>query len=381
MEKTVEIENFKVGRREKGFGYFYFVPEKVNFQWEWRDAHLNTLLEKASISLGELNSFARLVPNIDLFIQLHVTKEAVVSSRIEGTQTNMEEALLAEENIKPERINDWKEVRNYSKAMHLAINELKTLPLSSRLLCKTHEILLSGVRGEQKMPGEYRNSQNWIGGVGLNDAVFIPPTHTYVSELMGDLENFLHNDEINVPALIRIGIAHYQFETIHPFLDGNGRIGRLLITLYLVSKGILHQPLLYLSSFFEKNKSLYYDNLTLVRQKNDLMHWLKYFLVGVDETARQASETLSEILRLKEKIETDIRNKAGRRTHTAFTLLTHLFRNPAINVKQAAEICNISTKAANDLITFFEEQGILIESSGQIRYRVFVFEPYLRLFR
>ncbi len=381
MKKTVEIESFQSGRWEKGYGYNYFVPAEVNLQWEWRDPQLNTLLEKASISLGELNSFARLVPNIDLFIQLHVTKEAVVSSRIEGTQTNMEEALLSEEDIKPERRNDWKEVRNYSSAMQLAITELKSLPLSSRLLRKTHEILLSGVRGEQRMPGEFRSSQNWIGGIGLQDAVFIPPAHTYVGELMGDLEKFLHNDEINVPDIIRIGIAHYQFETIHPFLDGNGRIGRLLITLYLVSKGILHQPLLYLSSFFEKNKTLYYDNLTVVRQKNDLLHWLKYFLVGVDETAKQASGTLSEILRLKEKIENEIRNKAGRRTHTALNLLTHLFRNPTINIKQAAAICSISPKAANDLISFFEEQGILVENSGQIRYMMFVFEPYLSLFR
>ena len=381
MIKNIEIENFTAGRKEKGLGYSYFVPEKINVQWEWKDAQLNTLLEKASISLGELNSFARLVPNIALFIQLHVTKEAVISSRIEGTQTNMEEALLAEEDIQPERRNDWKEVNNYSRAMNLAIEELRKLPLSSRLLCKAHEILLTGVRGEHKMPGEYRASQNWIGGVGLHDAIFIPPAHTYVGELMGDLENFLHNDDINVPALIRIGIAHYQFETIHPFLDGNGRIGRLLITLYLVSEGILHQPLLYLSSFFEKNKSLYYDNLTMVRERNDLVHWLRYFLVGVHETARQASETLSEILKLKESIENDIRSHAGRRAHNALNLLTHLFKNPAINVKQAEAICKLSTKAANDLIAFFVERGILVESSGQMRYRVFVLEPYIKLFR
>lgn len=381
MNKNIEVENFKAGRREKGIGYSYFVPEKINVQWEWKDAQLNTLLEKASISLGELNSFARLVPNISLFIQLHVTKEAVISSRIEGTQTNMEEALLAEEDIQPDRRNDWKEVNNYSRAMNLAIEELRQLPLSSRLLCKAHEILLSGVRGEHKMPGEYRSSQNWIGGVGLHDAIFIPPAHPYVGELMGDLENFLHNDEVSVPALIRIGIAHYQFETIHPFLDGNGRIGRLLITLYLVSEGILHQPLLYLSSFFEKSKSLYYDNLTMVRERNDLAHWLKYFLVGVNETARQASETLSEILKLKEGIENDIRSHAGRRAHNALNLLTHLFKNPAINVKQAEAICKLSPKAANDLISFFVGREILVESSGQMRYRVFVFEPYIKLFR
>lgn len=377
----MDIETYKSGRLERGLNYRYFVPELINRQWEWKDARLSTLLEKASISVGELNSFARLVPNIDLFIQLHVTKEAVISSRIEGTQTNIDEALMPEEEISPARRNDWLEVRNYSTAMGNAIKELETIPLSSRLLCKTHERLLSGVRGEHKMPGEFRSSQNWIGGTSLNDAVFIPPAHTYINELMGDLENFLHNENIHVPALIRIGIAHYQFETIHPFLDGNGRMGRLLITLYLVSQKILHQPLLYLSVFFEKNKSLYYDNLSRVREKNDLMHWLKYFLIGVDETARQASDTLSAILKLQEEIENTVRSSAGRRTHSALALLSHLFKEPFINVKQAEGICKLSTKAGNDLVNFFVQQGILKEISGKSRYRLFLFAPYVELFK
>ncbi|MCL4456624.1 MAG: Fic family protein [Nitrospirae bacterium] len=377
----MDIEAYKSGRLEKGFNYSYFVPESINRQLEWKDPQLSTLLEKASISMGELNSFARLVPNIDLFIQLHVTKEAVISSRIEGTQTNMDEALMPEEEISPERRNDWLEVRNYSEAMGNAIKELEHIPLSSRLLCKAHERLLAGVRGEHKMPGEFRTSQNWIGGASLNDAVFIPPAHTYVNELMGDLENFLHNESIHVPALIRTGIAHYQFETIHPFLDGNGRIGRLMITLYLVSQKILHQPLLYLSVFFEKNKSLYYDNLTRVREKNDLMRWLKYFLTGVDETARQASNTLSDILKLKEQVENTLRGIAGRRTHSALALLTHLFKEPFINVRQAEGICDLSKKAANDLVNLFVQQGILKEISGKTRYRLFLFAPYVDLFK
>jgi Fic family protein len=377
----MEIEAYKSGRFEKGFNYSYFVPELINRQWEWKDPLLGTLLEKASISLGELNSFARLVPNIDLFIQLHVTKEAVISSRIEGTQTNIAEALMPEEEISPERRNDWLEVRNYSEAMKNALIELEQLPLSSRLLCKAHERLLAGVRGEHKMPGEFRHSQNWIGGASLSDAIFIPPADSYVNDLMGDLEKFLHNEGIHVPALVRIGIAHYQFETIHPFLDGNGRIGRLLITLYLVSQRILHQPLLYLSAFFERNKSLYYDNLTRVREKNDLMHWLKYFLTGLDETARQASNTLSDVLKLKLRLENALCSVAGRRTNSALVLLSHLFKGPVISVKQAKVVCDLSTKAANDLIGLFVQQGILKEISGKTRYRLFVFTPYLDLFK
>jgi Fic family protein len=285
----INIEKYNSGKQVKHqTGYSYFMPNQVNESWVWEDQSINTLLEKAAIKLGELNSFSKLVPNIDLFIQLHVTKEAVVSSRIEGTQTQMDEALLDEDEISPERKNDWVEVNNYIKALNQAIQELENLPISSRLIKKSHQILLDSVRGENKQPGEFRTSQNWIGGNTLADAVFIPPNQIYVNELMGDLEKFLHNEEINVPALIKIGIAHYQFETIHPFLDGNGRIGRLLITLFLVDQKILNKPLLYLSAFFEKNKGLYYDNLTFVRTKNDMKQWLKYFLVGVAETAESA---------------------------------------------------------------------------------------------
>jgi len=381
MQQKKNIETFTSGHFEKTAGYKYFVPSTINHQWEWSDGALNTLLEKASIKLGELNSFARLVPNTDLFIHLHVTKEAVVSSRIEGTQTTMDEAFLPENEISPERRNDWHEVRNYTDSLNKAIQELKCLPLSSRLLRNTHNILLQGARGKHKMPGEYRRSQNWIGGNSLYDASFIPPNFNYVDELMGDLENFLHNEEIEVPALIRIGIAHYQFETIHPFLDGNGRIGRLLITLYLVSEKILEKPLLYLSVFFEKNKGLYYDNLTRVREKNDLIHWLKYFLVGIAQTSEQAVETLLTILKLKERLEMDIAKNWGKRSSQALVLLQYLFEDPIVTVKQVEDICKLSKKSANDLVSEYQRAGILMETSGQTRYRVFVFHEYLNLFK
>jgi Fic family protein len=379
--ETISLETFQAGHSEKGAGYSYFVPTKINKQWVWQDPVLNKLLEKAAVKLGELNSYARFVPNIDLFIQLHVTKEAVVSSRIEGTQTNMDEALMPEEEILPEKRNDWREVHNYTIAMNEALEALKTIPLSSRLLRNAHSVLLSNVRGEHKNPGEFRTSQNWIGGLGLNDAAFIPPSHHYVNELMGDLENFLHNKDIDVPELIRVGIAHYQFETIHPFLDGNGRIGRLLITLYLVSEGILEKPLLYLSVFFEKNKTLYYDNLTFVRTRNDLARWLKYFLLGVEQTATKAIATLTEVLKLKEHLDSMIQNEFGRRARNAQALLQHLYREPIITVEQARMHTNLSFKAANNLITSLQTLGILKEITGQSRNRIFVFEPYLKVFR
>ena len=376
----ISLEKYKSGSLQSGVGYKYFVPTKINEQWQWQDTQLNTLLEKASIYLGELNSYAKLVPNIDLFIQLHVKKEAVISSRIEGTQTNIKEAILPVEEIAPERRNDWKEVQNYTQALNTAIENLERLPLSSRLLKNAHEVLLSGVRGEHKLPGEFRTSQNWIGGSGPTDAIFVPPAHHYVEELMGDLENFLHNDKINVPALIRIGIAHYQFETIHPFLDGNGRIGRLLITLFLVDQNILHLPLLYLSVYFERNKSNYYDNLTRVRDKSDMLHWLKYFLIGIEQTSKEAVSKLSEIIELKKRLESEIHKTWGRRTQSALILLNHLFNEPIVTVKVTERICSLSKKAAGDLIESFEKNKILQELTGQSRNRVFIFDSYLDLF-
>lgn len=376
-----EIEKYRAGHFEKGFGYKFFVPDLINDEWSWRTPIINKLLEKAAIKLGELNSFARLVPNIDLFIQLHVTKEAVVSSRIEGTRTNMDEALLPIEEIKPERQDDWLEVKNYVAALNAAIVELQHLPISSRLLRNTHKTLLQSVRGEHKLPGEFRTSQNWIGGASLSDAVFIPPQHQIVNSLMGDLESFLNNDQIEVPSLIRIAIAHYQFETIHPFLDGNGRIGRLMITLFLVNEGILEKPLLYLSEYFENTKELYYDNLTKVRTHNNMLQWIKYFLVGVEKTAANAVDTLSKVIQLKNDLESQINSGFGRRSNSALLLLNILFRNPVTTIENAAKKCSLSYKAANDLVRIMHEKNIVEEMTGQSRNRIFIFKPYLDIFK
>jgi Fic family protein len=377
---AITLDAYIAGVSRKAYQYNYFLPSTINDDWQWTSPAINQLLEKAAVKLGELNAFSRLVPDIDLFIRLHVTNEAVLSSRIEGTQTNMGEALLPEEEISLERRDDWKEVNNYIRALNTAIEELRTLPVSSRLIKQTHAILMNSVRGEYKAPGEFRTTQNWIGGASLVDAAFIPPGHEHVPELMSDLEKFVNNDELQIPALIRIAIAHYQFETIHPFLDGNGRIGRLLITLYLVAAGVLDRPLLYLSAFFESNKSLYYDNLTFVRTRNDMQQWLKYFLVGVEETATQASNTLSRILQLKITTEKTIHDHFGRRAPSAYLLLNHLFKEPVINVDEAVRILKVTYKPANDLVAMLCEYQILREVTGQSRNRLFVFSPYLRIF-
>jgi Fic family protein len=366
----MDIADYRSGIYQEGYQYRYFVPEAINHPWTWTDDRINALLETASLKLGELNAFSRLVPDTDMFILLHVYKEAVVSSKIEGTRTNIEEAMIDEKDIDPEKRDDWIEVNNYVKALNGAIDELKTLPLSCRLIRDAHRILLSSGRGKRKTPGEFRLSQNWIGGASLADAVFIPPAHTELPELLTDFEAFLNN----------AGIAHYQFETIHPFLDGNGRIGRLLVALYLVSSGVLDRPLLYLSEFFEKNKTLYFDNLTLVRQKSDLGQWLRFFLTGVVETATKSGETLRKIIALKGEIEKERILAMGKRSKQALDLFHGLFRKPLISVRDAQELTGLTPKAANDLVQAFAERRILTETTGYRRNRVFLFADYMELF-
>ncbi len=377
----MNISEYKAGVWRQGNHYQYFLPEKINHSFVWTDESVNELLEKASLKLGELNSFSRFVPDLDMFIKMHVVKEAVTSSRIEGTRTNIEEAIVDEKEVNPEKRDDWHEVNNYVTAMNTAIEELKTLPLSNRLIRNTHRILLSSGRGEHKTPGEFRKSQNWIGGASLNDAVFIPPAHMELPVLMSDLENFLHNKDIRIPHLVRIAIAHYQFETIHPFLDGNGRIGRLLITLYLVSSGVLEKPLLYLSDFFERNKGLYYDKLELVRTKNDMTQWIKFFLTGIMQTSEDGVATLHRIIELKTNIEQEKILVMGKRTKQGMALLKALFSKPVMTVKDVQQVTGLSPKAANDLAQTFLTAGIFAETTGYQRNRVFSFQEYLKLFQ
>lgn len=375
----MQVEQFVSGQWLQQYQYRSFSPTPINQSWEWLDPALNTLLEQASRALAELNTLSLMVPDVDLFIRMHIAKEANTSSRIEGTQTQMDEAIMRKEQIAPEKRDDWQEVQNYIEAINVAIEELKTLPLSNRILKKTHAILMSGVRGDHKMPGEFRISQNWIGGSNLNNAVFVPPHPHEVPNLMGDLEKFWHNENIQVPDLIRIAISHYQFETIHPFLDGNGRIGRLLITLYLVSKGLLHKPALYLSDFFERNRSSYYDALTHVRNTNDLMHWLKFFLTAVIETAVNSKNTFMTIMALRQEVEHQILS-LGRRAEKAKTLLMYLYQRPMISVNEAAGILEGSHQAANSLVKELEDMGILKEATGYGRNRIYLFERYFTLF-
>ncbi len=371
---------YRSGRYLSQGYYKSFQPEWINRQLQIENMEILQLLSQADRELGRLDMYSKYIPNIDLFISMHVIKEATQSSKIEGTQTNIDDALLEKEDLPLDKRDDWEEVQNYIKAMEWAVYQLDKLPFSSRLIRETHRILLQGVRGEKKRPGEFRISQNWIGGATINDAVFIPPVHTSVPELMSDIEKFIHNEEIHIPELLRIGLVHYQFETIHPFLDGNGRVGRLIIPLYLVSKGIIRKPVLYLSDFFEKNRKLYFDNLTRVREKNDLEQWFKFFLVGVIETAKNGIKTFDGIMQLQKQ--TDIKIQSlGSRISKAKKVIDYLYKRPMITADKVSEIASVSMPSSYKLISGLEDNNILKEMTGRQRSRMYVFDSYIKLFR
>lgn len=377
----MDIKDYVSGQYIEQYQYKSFRPTKITHEWINSDPQLQSLLSNADRAIGELNAFAQLIPDVDFFIRMHVAKEATQSSKIEGTQTNIEEAFYEERDIIPEHRDDWREVQNYIAAINDAIEQLKELPLSNRLMRDTHRRLMQSVRGKDKMPGEFRKSQNWI-GVSLKNAVFVPPHCDEVVDLMSDLERFLHDEENHVPHLIKIAIAHYQFETIHPFLDGNGRLGRLMIALYFASAGLLTKPALYLSDYFERNKTEYVDRLMGVRLGNHMSQWLIFFLHGVCETAKRSIDVFKSILALKEKIEREkLPHFSTRKQANAQALMKILYQRPVVEAKSVSQYLNINANTANSLINDFVEFGILTEVTGGRRNRIFLFGDYMGILR
>lgn len=374
------MKEYKAGTYILYKGYKPYNPSFINEDIDWNLEELASLLQDASLWLGKLNSYADLIPNIEFFIKMYATKEATNSNQIEGTRTTFEDAITPIEQIKPELHDDWHEVQNYIQAINYSIERLNDLPLSTRLIKEAHKILLQGVRGEHKTPGEIRKTQNWIGGSSLKDAFFIPPEPNMLPDLLSDIEKFLHNENLQVPEIIKAGIAHYQFETIHPFLDGNGRIGRLLIILYLISTGLLNKPVLYISDFFERNRMSYYDALSMVKQTDNMTQWLKFFLSGIIETSKNSIRTFDEIIELKKEAENKL-TKIGKKATNGQRLLELLYSQPKVNTKLVSKELNITSATANGVLKAFVEIGILEEKTGYNRNRVYIFEDYIRIFR
>ena len=372
---------FLAGSYKQQFNYRSFLPCFINgAEFEFEDKKLLAKVEEAGSYLGKLNGYSQIFPNIDWFIRMHVVKEATTSSLIEGTKTNLDEALLPKTEILPEKKDDWQEVQNYIKAINWAVGQLPRLPLSMRLLNKAHQVLLAGVRGKYKNPGEIRKSQNWIGGNTLANARFIPPHQDDLPDLLADLEKFWHNQEIKLPFLIKVAIAHYQFETIHPYLDGNGRIGRLLITLQLIEQGLLSKPTLYLSEFLEKYRVEYFDSLGRVRLNNNLEQWLIFFLNGITATAKKGVLTFDQLIKLQKMCRKKI-DCLGRKKKLGQKLLEILFGSPIIKVNKAAKELAVTFPTANDLLKDFVKTGILKEATGFGRNRLFSFAEYISIFK
>ncbi len=365
-------------------GYRAFIPKPLppNPPIKY-DGELRSLLSQADRALARLDGVTTVLPNPELFVGMYVKKEALLSSQIEGTQASLEGVLKFEADITPsEDINEIKEVINYIKALNYGIERLKELPMSNRLIKEIHKILISGTRGSNKTPGEFRQTQNWIGpaGANLNEATFVPPPPHLVPELMSDLEKFMHRKD-DIPPLVKAALIHTQFETIHPFLDGNGRIGRLLLTFYLYWQGVLTKPLLYLSFYFKKHREEYYNLLMEVRLNGEFEEWTKFFLKGVVEVSNEATATAKEIITLKEDlIKMLIERKIG--SGYAVGLLELLFSMPIITSKDVQNKLGIRSKdTISRLLEKFVKAGIIEEVSGKKRYKKYMFSEYIDIIK
>lgn len=364
-------------------GYRAFLPNPLPPDPPVRvEGTLQQRLSDADRALGRLDGSVETLPNPNLFVYMYVRKEAVLSSQIEGTQSSLQDLLAAEAQVAGGLPGDVGEVVNYVRAMNLGLARLNELPVSIRLIREIHHELLQGARGSRLAPGELRQSQNWIGpgGSTLATATFIPPPPHDVPALLGDVETFLHRED-DVPLLIKIGLAHAQFETIHPFLDGNGRIGRLLITFLLCERRVLHKPVLYLSHFFKQHREEYYDRLQATRDQGDWEGWLTFFLRGVAEVSLEAAATARNILALREEHRRQITDRLGRAAGNGHRLLEQLYEKPIVSVNDVRAISGTTFPSANQIVQRLVDIGILKEITGHARHRRFQYEPYVALFR
>ena len=363
-------------------GYSAFIPAPLPPDPPLRlDAELASLLSAADQALGRLDGVATILPNPDLFVAMYVRQEAVLSSQIEGTQSTLEDVLQFEVDAKGREFpKDVEEVVNYVRAMNHGLKRLPALPLSLRLIREIHAELLRGVRGAQRTPGEFRKSQNWIGPANctLATATFVPPPVAEMHQTLDNLEKFLHQTDL--PVLIHCGLAHAQFETIHPFLDGNGRVGRLLITFLLCQRGVLRQPLLYLSHYLKAHRAQYYDRLMAIRNDGDWEGWIRFFLRGVAEVSREAVDTAQALLGLREKHRQRIAQE-GERSAQGIQLLEMLYEHPIVTVRMVETRLECAYVTANKLVEQFVRLGFLEEMTGYQRNRRFRYAPYLALFQ
>lgn len=381
MEDVLKnLEDYRSGSYRNQGDFKSFIPSPVNDTWVWRNPIVNTLLSEANKEIGGLNSYSELIPNIDIYILMHIRVEANKSNRIEGTNTSVEEDLMPPEDLLPEKRDDVMEVNNYVHAMNYGIKRITEdeFPFSSRLIRELHKILLQGVRGEHKTPGAFRTSQNFIGGSMPSNAVYVPPAVCDLNDAMNDFDKFMNNPD-GMPSLIRLAIMHYQFETIHPFLDGNGRIGRLMIPLFLLSKKELQKPCFYISDYFEKHRMEYYDCLQRVRLNNDLIGWILFFLKASIETAKTAKNKFRAAVMLVNKYNDYLTSKKTS-PGTLKKIIECMYREPVSSVSKLAELTGLTVQTINKAVKILLDDRVIIEITGNRRNRSFVLYDYLRVF-
>ena len=373
----MKLENNRAGQLKKmQSDYQCFVPHNLKDIKLNIDSEINALVNKAYLLLGRLDGMAITLPDIDLFVSMYVQKEAVISSQIEGTQASLVDVLQKDKG--KEKIKDTEEIVNYIKATHYAFKRLNKIPLCMRLIRETHAVLLSNVRGEEKMPGEFRRSQNWIGHAGstLKDASFIPPAPDEMDICLGDLERYIHEDS-TISNLIKIALIHYQFETIHPFLDGNGRMGRLLIILYLREQGLIEYPVLYLSYFFKKNRNRYYELLNNIRIKGEFEEWIKFFIDGICEISEDAITSIQKIVELKNTDMKKIRELSGSNISNLLLIYDYLLQHPFLEAEDIINLVGVSKPTANKLLENLMTIEIVELVEDKKRYRQYVYKKYV----
>ena len=378
----MQVPNHRIGQYLKasavgGETYNTYIPAPLPPNPPLNMEELYPLLDRANTALGRLDGMSMILPDASLFLYMYIRKEAVLSSQIEGTQSSLSDLLLFETDEAPGvPMDDVTEVSYYVTAINYGLERLKELPLSLRLLREIHAVLMSNARGGHKQPGEFRTSQNWIGGTRPSNALFVPPPPERLMDTLDAFEKFLHDETVKLPALIKAALSHVQFETIHPFLDGNGRLGRLLITFMLCNEGILKEPLLYLSLYFKTHRQAYYDHLQSVRTTGDWEGWIRFFLTGVAEVATQATTTAQAILALFDKHRAVIA-ASGKSTSTLLAIHGYLQRHPVTNSTRIREACNISLPTALRALAVLQSLGIIREITGKERHKVFVYQTYI----
>lgn len=373
------LESYNAGEYINMGDYKSFIPSKIDEDWSWNDSELNKLVSDANLQLGKLDGYAQQIPNVDLYIKMHVKVEANKSSRIEGKRTTLDEDLLSKDDIDPEKRDDWQEVQNYVDAMNYGIERINEIPISTRLIKEIHSILMKNVRGKDKNPGEYRTSQNWIGGSRPGNAVYVPPIASEINNCLNDLEKFINNDKINTPDLVKIAMIHYQFESIHPFLDGNGRTGRIIIPLYLLNKGIITTPCFYISNYIEENKNAYYDFLSRVRTNNDMISWIKFFLEATIETAKTARVKFQNILQFTKEVD-QILPTLSVKYENAKKVIDFLYIQPKASRIEIIEKTKIPDSTVNGIINELMRVNLINEITGFSRNKVYQFTKYIELF-